>query len=129
MPAKPSSSRTDIGTETVTDDADAILDLTPPNATPGIIAILGDLGPGAVINEEALATLFRRSASSVKRAVDKGELPEPIRLFAQPTWTVRVLVDHLEQRLRQAAQKRKEQEEGVARGKEQGADIMQLHAP
>jgi hypothetical protein len=105
------------------------LELTPPNSTPGIIAILGDLGPGTVINEEALATLFQRSPSSVKRAVDKGELPEPVRLFAQPTWTVRVLVDHLEKRLRKAAQRREERELSLARENGYEEAILQCHAP
>jgi hypothetical protein len=71
--------------------------------SPGIIAELGTLGQETVITEEGLAQLFRRHPSSVKRAVDRGELPPPVRLFGQATWTVGVLIRHIEGRLARAA--------------------------
>ena len=70
---------------------------------PGIVAQLGELGSGAVITEEALGRLFSRHPTSVKRAVERSELPPPCRLFGQNTWTVGVLVAHIERRLAQAA--------------------------
>ena len=71
---------------------------------PGVIAVLGELGAGAVITEQGLAALFTRHASSVKRAVERGELPPPVRMFGQNTWTAGVLVRHIEMRLERAAQ-------------------------
>ncbi len=73
---------------------------------PGVIAILGELGPGAVILEDGLAQLFNRHATSVKRAVQRGELPPPIRLFGKNAWTVGAIVRHFEDRLNQAAKER-----------------------
>jgi hypothetical protein len=70
---------------------------------PGIIAALGELGPGAVIMEKGLAELFGRHESSVKRAVKRGELPAPTRLFGQNVWTAGVVVQHLESRLKHEA--------------------------
>ena len=66
-------------------------DLTPsgienlgdPYELPGIIAILGELKPGAIITEEGAAHLFGRHVASVKRAVQRGELPPPSPLRGQ----------------------------------------------
>lgn len=79
---------------------------TEPNE--GIIRELGDLPPDAVISEEALAKIFDRHKVSVKRAVERGELPPSVRLFGEPIWTVRALREHLSKRLEEA-QKEAEQ--------------------
>ena len=71
---------------------------------PGVILELGQLGSGAVVTEEGIAGLFNRHESSVKRAVQRGELPPPVRMFGQNTWTAGVLVSHIEARLASAAQ-------------------------
>ncbi len=79
---------------------------------PGIITALGE--QDAVITETGLGKLFGRCAVSVKRAVERGELPPPVRLFGQNTWTVGVIRTHLEQRLKSAA-KEAEQLQGKIR--------------
>jgi hypothetical protein len=75
------------------------------NATPGIIRELGQLEPKAIIYEEGLAKLFDRHLATVKRAVRRGELPPPIRIFGQNAWTVETLIKHFEMCLETAAQK------------------------
>jgi hypothetical protein len=70
---------------------------------PGVVAEFGTLGPGAVVTEAGLAKLFHRHPISIKRAVARGELPPPVRLFGQPVWTIKSLVNHLETRLAEAA--------------------------
>jgi hypothetical protein len=70
---------------------------------PGIIALLGQLGSGAIITEEGIGRLFGRHADSVKRAVDRGELPTPVKMFGKPTWTVGILLNHINARLAKAA--------------------------
>jgi len=70
---------------------------------PGIVSTLGELGPGAVVTEEGLARLFSRHPASIKRAVQRGELPPPCRLFGRNTWTAGALVRHIEARLDEAA--------------------------
>ena len=72
---------------------------------PGVIAELGELGSGAVVTEEGVAQLFNRCTVSVKRAVIRGELPPPCRLFGSNAWTVGTLVGHIERRLGEAAEK------------------------
>ena len=70
---------------------------------PGVIAELGELKPGAIISEEGMAGLFHRHVVSVKRAVQRGELPPPCRLFGVNVWTAGALVRFIESRLEQKA--------------------------
>jgi hypothetical protein len=72
-------------------------------SVPGIIVGLGELTPMTLITEEGIARLFGRHVVSVKRAVQRGELPPPCRLFGVNVWTVGLLIRHIERRLEQAA--------------------------
>ena len=71
---------------------------------PGIIAALGEMRPGTIVTEEGLAQLFKRHVVSVKRAVERGELPPPCRLFGARVWTAGVLLRYIERQLDKAAQ-------------------------
>jgi len=75
-----------------------------PSRLPGIIAALGELKSSAIVTEEGVAYLFNRHVASVKRAVQRGELPPPCRLFGQNAWTVGTLIRHIEDRLERAAE-------------------------
>lgn len=86
--------------------------------TSGIVRQLGDLPEGAIINEEALAKMFDRCQVSIKRAIQRGELPAPVKLLGMPVWTVGKLLDHINERL-DIAQK----EEQRTRKKFQDLDI------
>ncbi len=78
------------------------------NESTTLIRALGDLPPDTVVGEDALAKMFGRHRVSIKRAVQRGELPPSVRLFGEPVWTVQALRDHLNRRL-QAAQRQVEQ--------------------
>ncbi len=69
-----------------------------------IIKEIGDFSPDTVITEQGLADLLHKHRVSVKRAVSRGELPVPVRLFGEPVWTVQALRDHLNHRLEAAKQ-------------------------
>jgi hypothetical protein len=71
---------------------------------PGIVAVLGEMKPGTIVTEEGLAQIFKRHVVSVKRAVERGELPPPCRLFGVRVWTVRALIRYIEHRLAKAMQ-------------------------
>lgn len=86
--------------DAIAEEMDTFADL---HSLPGIIATLGDLKPGSIITEEGVACLFKRHITSVKRAVQRGELPPPCRLFGVGVWTAGAIVRHIEQRLEQAA--------------------------
>lgn len=74
----------------------------------GIIRELGDLSAETILSEQALSKIFDRHRVSIKRAVERGELPPSVRLFGEPVWTVRALREHLAKRL-DAAKKESEQ--------------------
>ncbi len=69
------------------------------SVAPGIIKELGDLPAETIISEKGLAKIFCRHKVSIKRAVERGELPPSIRLFGEPMWTVKALREHLNRRL------------------------------
>lgn len=66
--------------------------LSDRNDMSGIIRELGELKPGSIVTEQGIARLFHRQVVSVKRAVQRGELPPPCRLFGINVWTVGELV-------------------------------------
>lgn len=92
--------------EKSTDEQFEVVDLKElqqrADTMPGVIAVLGQLRSGTIITEEGVAYLFKRHVTSVKRAVQRGELPPPCRLFGTNTWTVGTLISHIEKRLQQA---------------------------
>ena len=53
-------------------------------------------------SEVLLSKIFDRHRVSIKRAVERGELPPSVRLFGEPVWTVKALREHLSRRLEQA---------------------------
>lgn len=61
--------------------------------------------PGTLVTEAALARLFRRHPCSIRRAVRRGELPPPVRLFGTASWTAGGLIQHIEARLAAAARR------------------------
>ncbi|MCK6473801.1 MAG: helix-turn-helix domain-containing protein [Planctomycetes bacterium] len=60
------------------------------------------LSPWHVVTEEDLARALGRHPVTIKRAVERGELPPPVRLMGKPTWTGAAILKHLESRLEQA---------------------------
>ena len=83
------------------------------NNLPGVISELGELGPGAVITEEGIASLFGRCERSVQRAIERGELPPPTRLFGKKTWTVGTILEHIKGRLQVEANERNQMDEKI----------------
>ncbi|MFC1766086.1 hypothetical protein ACFL6U_28910, partial [Planctomycetota bacterium] len=49
-----------------------------------------------------LAEIFGKHQESVKRAIVRGELPEPVPLFKHRVWTVGAIRRFLDDRLQQA---------------------------
>jgi len=95
-------------------DGETLEDLEDLSPMPGIIAALGELKPGAIVTEEGVAYLFNRHVTTVKRAVQRGELPPPCRLFGQNAWTAGALVQHIENRLEQAAKETERMTQKIA---------------
>ncbi len=60
---------------------------------------LEGIDPLSLVFEDDIAQHFDRCSRTVKRAVLKGELPPPTKLFGQPVWTVGSILKHIESRL------------------------------
>lgn len=56
----------------------------------------------SILTEKSLADLLGKHPVSIKRAVRRGELPRPVKLFGQNCWTAQALREHLAKRLEQA---------------------------
>ena len=84
------------------DDLETLL-AKVPDATSALTRIPRSAEFQALLNEEAVARMLSRSRKSVKRAVQRGELPPPVRLMGQPSWTVISIRRHFEGRLSEAA--------------------------
>ena len=76
------------------------------------VAELAALPAGTPVDEAALARMFTCCRASIKRAVQRGELPAPTRMFGRPFWTAGAVVRHVEGRLTEA---QKEAEREAAR--------------
>jgi len=72
----------------------------------GVYAGLGSLPSATVIDEDGLAALFGKACrESVKRAVERGELPPPIKIMGKNAWTVGYLIRFFESRLEAESRK------------------------
>lgn len=79
----------------------------------GVVRELGDLPAGGIISESALARMLGRHKVSIKRAVERGELPPPIRLCGGPVWLAGSIVEHLQRRMDEAAKERTKLEKRI----------------
>lgn len=64
-----------------------------------IMTALAMLPRDAIISEQQFARLFRRHITSVKRAIQRGELPPSVSLLNEQVWTVGFILAHLNARL------------------------------
>ena len=76
---------------------------------------LGEMKPNTIIPEKALAEIFKCHPVTIKRAVSRGELPPPIRMFGKPCWTAKSLIEHVESRLEAAKREAEEEAARIAR--------------
>ena len=88
---------------------DATINAPEAQPTGGIVKALGELPAGAILTEEDLGRIFARHPVSIKRAVERGELPPSVRLFGKPSWTAGAILAHLDARL-EAAKREAERE-------------------
>ena len=67
-----------------------------------IMTALAALPPHTLISEHQLAQLFGRHVSSIRRAIQRGELPPSVPLLNDHVWTAGVLWEHISARLETA---------------------------
>jgi predicted DNA-binding transcriptional regulator AlpA len=82
---------------------------------PGFISDLATLPEHTLIHKKGLAQLFGCSERTIQRAVNRGELPGPVRMFGKVTWTIGAVIKHVEKRLEKEAATRHNLEQRVIR--------------
>jgi len=70
----------------------------------GVITYFGELPSGSIVTKNKLAKVFGRHPGTVERAIARGELPPPAKLFGKWAWTSDSIIKHLENRLAIAKQ-------------------------
>ena len=70
---------------------------------------LAALPAGAVVKETTLAEMFHVHRCTIRRAVRRGELPAPAKLFGGSCWTAGAILRHLEARQQLATQAREKE--------------------
>lgn len=75
-----------------------------------VITQLGDFSPDTLLTERALSEFFGLCPTSIKRAVERQELPPPTKVCGKPRWTVRSITTHIEKRLEAAKQEAEAEE-------------------
>jgi len=70
----------------------------------GIITAIGSVPPGTILNEKSLAEAFSRSTMSIKRAVERKEIPPPIKVLGELRWTAGSILSYLERRIEEKRQ-------------------------
>lgn len=71
----------------------------------GVVDVLGTLPAGTLIMEKGLAEMLGKCTASIKAAVERGELPRPVRLMGKNTWTAGTIIKHMESRIEAATRK------------------------
>ena len=69
------------------------------SAHAGVFAAIGALPAGAVVTEDGLAKMWGKCKASIKAAVERGELPRPVRLMGKNSWTAGSIIRHHENRM------------------------------
>jgi len=67
--------------------------------TPGVTDALARLPGNTILTLPAVARIFGRSPKSIYRAIRRGELPPPTRLFGKASWTAGSILAHVQNRL------------------------------
>ncbi len=80
----------------------------------GVITVLAEMPADTLIDEVRLARIFNRHPVSIKRAIQRGELPPGVRLLGKPTWTAGVVLDHMRRRLDKAKENAERLERRIA---------------
>ena len=81
----------------------------------GIIRELGEMNPKAFVSEKALARIFHREPVSIKRAVQRKELPPPVKMLGMPVWTAGSIIEFVEKRLAHACSEAEKDDGRIAR--------------
>ena len=70
---------------------------------PGVFASIGALPVAALVSEDGLATALAVNKRTIRRMVQRGELPPGVPFAGRTTWLAGKIIAHFEQRAERAA--------------------------
>ena len=76
---------------------------TPSPAASRTITGLAELPGKTLLDERALAGMFRVTTRTIRRMIARFELPPPVMLAGKSTWIVERVLAHIEDRADRAA--------------------------
>jgi hypothetical protein len=80
-----------------------------------VVDALAALPPGTILDERAAARMFHCSTATIKRCVQRGELPVPIRMLGRPCWTTGRIIEHVTKRLLDAQREAEREAQRLSR--------------
>jgi predicted DNA-binding transcriptional regulator AlpA len=69
---------------------------------PGVTVALGALPAGALVTEAGLAEMLHLDKRTIRRMVQRGELPPAVRFGGHATWLAGKIIAHFEARAERA---------------------------
>ena len=85
------------------------------NDSRGVIRDLGQMELDTILYERGLAEIIGCCTQTIKRCVRRGEFPPPVRMNGKPCWTVRSILEHIDERLKAAKRKAETEAARLAR--------------
>lgn len=70
-----------------------------PGEQPGIWREFNELGRDTLVSEAAMAQIFAKHLMSIRRAIDKQQLPPPVKLMDARVWRLGTILDFIDARL------------------------------
>ena len=66
---------------------------------PGVWREFNELGQNTIVTEGAVAAILGKHLMSIRRAIDKQQLPPPVKLMDQRVWRLGAILDFIDGRL------------------------------
>jgi predicted DNA-binding transcriptional regulator AlpA len=86
-----------------------------PHSGPRLLTRLAELPAKTLLDEQALAQALAVTTRTVRRMVQRGELPPPVRFAGRSTWFNEAVLDHVRQLAVRAAREAERERERIRR--------------
>lgn len=77
----------------------------PVKENPGVYVEIARLPDRAIVTEEALSRMLSVTCRTVRRMVQRNEIPPPVALAGKAVWFVGNILEHIQKRVERLTQK------------------------
>ena len=85
------------------ESTEAAMPAATAHELPGVFAVIGTLPAAALVSEEGLAVALGVNKRTIRRMVQRGELPPGVPFAGRTTWLAGKIIAHFGQRAERAA--------------------------